>query len=287
MKYVWMIMVLCWVSSAYAHDVADPSAPEAHVIPAALERSMVDVRHEGAYVYIESNGIPNHKTGSFPNRDNPNAITAQNHRYRVTNNPQKMTRATPKEGTVGVALNGIPFDPATAECYGRARGQRGPMDSCAWREEAIVAGRGKLGLDQSNAHVQPTGAYHYHGIPNGLLAVLPQDDLVHVGYAADGFKMVVSPKGAFKSGYRLKSGSRPSGPAGRYDGTYTADYQYVGGEGALDVCNGVMVDGAYVYVLTADFPYIPRCLMGRADSSFARRPPRNVGGRPHHPPRPY
>ena len=87
-------------------------------------------------------------------------------------------------------------------------------------------------------------------------------------------------------GYRLKSGQRPSGPGGIYDGQYTADYQYVGGADTLDVCNGMMREGQYVYVLTEEFPFIPRCLMGRADESFARRlPPPNMGDRPRHPPR--
>ena len=139
------------------------------------------------------------------------------------------------------------------------------------REEAIVNGKGQLGLDQNNAHVQPTGTYHYHGVPHGLLDVLPRGDLVHVGYAADGFKMMVSRSGKYESSYRLKSGTRSSGPGGSYTGKYTADFDYKAGSGDLDQCNGADVNGEYVYFLTEAFPFAPRCLMGEANSSFARR----------------
>ena len=39
----------------------------------------------------------------------------------------------------------------------------------------------------------------------------------------------------------------------------------------LDSCNGTAMNGEYIYVLTETFPYVPRCLNGRPDSSFSRR----------------
>ena len=213
------------------------------MIPAAIERNRVEITVEGDTRVIRSNGIPRHATGQFPSRGNPHAISAQNHVYRVPVTPRWTGRATPKEGPMGVAVNGVPFEPGTAECYGRGRGQPGPMATCAWHEEAIVDGRGQLGLDRNNAHVQPTGAYHYHGLPNGLLAFLPGDtDLVPIGYAADGFRLMVSRSNAYRPGYGLKEGRRPSGPGGRYDGTYTADYEFTG-SGTLDRCNGAEIAG--------------------------------------------
>ncbi len=284
MRYLPLLLVcLTLAFPAFAHETTepDPDHPQAHTIPAAVEHNIVSITEEGGYRVIHSNGIPNHATGQFPNRGNPNSISEQDHNYRVPLNPQKTGRVTQHNGVVGVALNGIPFEPGTAECYGRARGQRGPMESCTWREEAIVGGQGKLGLDSSNAHVQPDGSYHYHGVPNGLLAVLPAGDLVQVGYAADGFKLMVSRSGAYKPGYTLKSGTRPSGegsPGGRYDGTYTADYEFTGA-GNLDECNGASVNGEYVYFITTGFPFAPRCLMGQVNESFARRGPPSMGGR--------
>lgn len=272
MKHFFLFIILLSFP-AQAHESHDPLTPHAVVIPAAVERGLVEVTEDAGKLVITSNGIPNHQTGQFPNRNNPNSISSQSHEYRVSLTPRRTVRAKEHGGVIGVALNGIPIEPGTAECFGRSRGQRGPMSTCEWREEAIVNGKGQLGLDQSNAHVQPTGSYHYHGVPHGLLSVLPKDDLVHVGYAADGFKIYVSRSGAYKPSYRLKSGTRPSGPGGRYDGKYTADYAYAAAKvGDLDECNGgTYVNGEYVYFLTEGFPFAPRCLMGTADSSFARR----------------
>jgi len=50
------------------------------------------------------------------------------------------------------------------------------------------------------------------------------------------------------SSYRLKSGERPTGagdPGGSYDGTYRDDYEYVAGQGDLDACNGMSVNGRH------------------------------------------
>lgn len=286
-----------------AHDYLDHDHGD-DIIPAAIEQNRVKITHEGDYLLIEGNGIPNHTTGQFPNRNNPNSISEQNYHYRVPAHPQISGQDTQMQmQPFGIALNGIPFDPATAECYDQHRGPRNqdggrpppPRDlsDCQWKEEAIVNGEGKLGLDSSNAHVQPNGAYHYHGIPTGLLTMLlrekgmeSEDGLVMVGYAADGFKMYVSPDESLKPSYRLKSGTRPSGeksPGGAYDGTYTQDFEYVAGSGDLDECNGRMIDGAYGYVLTRSFPFIPRCWKGAPDASFGRHAQGGRQGRPHGP----
>lgn len=223
---------------------------------------------QGAYRYIHANGIPDHQTGGFPNRNNPNAIREQSYRYRVPKNPRLNDYIAEVRGQpFGVALNGIPFDPGTAECWGQHRGGH-PAGNCDWREEAIVNGEGKLGLDSSNAHVQPNGAYHYHGIPTKLVSALGGGDLVHVGYAADGFKIYVDQAGAYPSSYILKTGRRLGGPGGKYDGTYTADFEYVIDAGILDECNGTSIGGEYAYVLTDTFPFIPRCWRGTPDDSL-------------------
>jgi len=156
-----------------------------------------------------------------------------------------------------------------------------------------------LGVDSSHAHVQPNGAYHYHGIPTGLVAALTdgKPKMVIVGWAADGFpiynnlghadpKNANSPLRTLKSSYRVKSGVRPSGPGGKYDGLYVNDYEYVPGAGDLDDCNGVFSptpeypDGIYHYVLTEQFPYVPRMWRGTPDQSFRRGPGGPGGGGP-------
>lgn len=272
------IPLLLFALPAQAHETHDPHSAKAQIIPAAVEQSIVKMTKNDTYRYIRSNGIPNHKTGSFPNRNNPNSISSQSHNYRVTLAPQKNNQTKPQNGLIGIALNGIPFEPGTAECYGQRRGSR-PNPNCKWKEEAIVNGRGYLGLDSSNAHVQPNGTYHYHGIPHGLLNILPNNDLTHIGYAADGFKIYTSRSNTYKPSYQLKSGTRPDGPGGIYTGKYTADFEYKTGLGELDECNGMTINNEYAYFITESFPFAPRCLQGTADSSFQKRSnPTQQGG---------
>lgn len=179
--------------------------------------------------------------------------------YRIPLNPVKNNSAKTHRGVIGVALNGVPFEPGTAEFWNRDR-------SSGLNYEAI-GGSVNLGLDQNNAHVQPTGLYHYHGIPEPLV----KNGLTHIGYAADGFKIYAHSNNKYKPSYRLKEGTRPNGPSGRYDGRFTSDFEYLEGLGDLDKCNGTQINGKYVYLATKAFPFLPRCLYGEADSSFAKK----------------
>ena len=122
--------------------------------------------------------------------------------------------------------------------------------------------------------------------------------MILIGYAADGFPIyqhygyaeadIRSDIKKLKSSYRLKEGKRPSGPGGKYDGTFVQDYEYVSGAGDLDQCNGhtgvtpEYLSGTYYYVITSEFPFIPRCYRGTPDDSFRRRGPGPGGprGRP-------
>lgn len=259
----------------------------------------VEITTDGTYRTIRSNGIPDHPTGSFPNRNNPNSIAAQDHEYRVPLNPQRTGRATAYElSPFGVAINGIPFDPNAAEFWNRDR-------NSGWQYEAL-SGAVELGLDTANAHVQPDGSYHYHGIPTPLIA--DRAEHAHsplIGYAADGFPIYAlygyadpqdpgSGVTRLQSGYQIRAGTRPDGPGGAYDGSFVQDYVYVDGFGDLDPCNGRETvtpedpGGTYAYFLTDDFPHIPRCFMGTPDQSFARGPggPGGPGQGPGTRPRP-
>lgn len=240
----------------------------------------------GNYRYIESDGLPEHNTGQFPNSGNPNSISSQSYHYRVPLHPTfagSMTEV--QRGNFGIATNGVPFDPGTAEYY---QGNRN------WRYEAMT-GFINLGIDMNNAHVQPNGAYHYHGLPEGLLS--GNDGRKHsplVGWAADGFPIYAiygyanplksgSVK-ALKSSYGLKSGSRNGGPGGSYDGRFVQDFKYYEGKGDLDECNGRIgitpefPNGTYYYVLSEDFPFVPRCYRGTPDPSFQKAPHGAGGG---------
>ncbi|MCA8998272.1 MAG: YHYH protein, partial [Planctomycetaceae bacterium] len=75
-------------------------------------------------------------------------------------------------------------------------------------------------------------------------------------------------------------------PGGRFDGTFVQDYEFMKGLGDLDEYNGRVgvtpeyPQGIYYYVITNQFPFIPRELRGEADASFARQPPPGGFGGP-------
>ncbi|MEJ2644751.1 MAG: YHYH protein [Gammaproteobacteria bacterium] len=96
-------------------------------------------------------------------------------------------------------------------------------------------------------------------------------------YAPRGYRDPNDPgKGVriLRPSYRIRSGIRPGGPGGPYDGQYGADWEYVAGLGDLDATNGRETvtpeypEGIYAYFLTADFPFLPRGFVGTPDPSF-------------------
>ena len=242
--------------------------------------NFVEITLSDGYRHVRSNGIPDHQTGSFPNAANPHTIQAQNLYYKMTASPQWGPRAYDLGlWPFGVALNGIPFDPYTAEWYQNDR-------NSGWHYEAL-SGFINLGADMNNAHVQPNGLYHYHGLPWGVMDNDPFHHSNLIGYAADGYPIYAqygysdpgnsgSPIKQIASSYRLKSGNRSGGPGGAYDGTFIEDYHYQAGTGDLDECNGrngvtpEYPQGTYHYFVTDSFPYVPRCFKGTPDQSFIR-----------------
>ena len=269
-------LVVCDLSAHPGHEEEVSTAAGG---AAGLPAPQVSITEEGGYRVIKANGVPNHEIGQFPGPGCPNAASAQSYSFRMPLQPRtNATFTTVKQQPIGVAINGVPFDPGTAEYWKNDR-------NSGWHIEAIGGGK-NLGLDQNLAHVQPNGAYHYHGIPEGLLSNLggPGEQKM-IGYAADGFPIYAQTR-ENRPSYQLKKGSRPSGtagPGGVYDGTYQADYEFVQGSGDLDEANGKTgmtseyPQGTYYYVATAEFPFYPRMLKGTPDASFRRGPP---GGGP-------
>ena len=110
-----------------------------------------------------------------------------------------------------------------------------------------------------------------------------------IGYAADGFPIYYKYGYAnasdassaiveLKPGYSLKDGNRPgdgtTAPCGTYDGVYSNDYEYIANQGDLDEANGrsgvtpEYPGGTYYYVLTDNFPAIPRYFKGTPSNDF-------------------
>jgi hypothetical protein len=237
---------------------------------------------------LNANGLPDHAVGSFPNNDNPNTISTQNISVSVTMTPTATSVVTPRVGPMdkpGIALNGIPFDPGTAgTCSDSGNCQQGGQTVGTWSLEALGQTFFKWGTDSNNAHVQPNGMYHYHGIPEGLVTKLSNGNkaMTLIGWAADGFPIYArygyttasdanSAVKVVTSSYRTKStpdANRPS-TATYAMGTFTQDYEYVAGFGDLDECNGrtgvtpEFPKGIYHYYATETFPHLQRCVKGK------------------------
>lgn len=256
----------------------------------------------GATRTISSNSIPNHMVGLFGGGQgslNPNAISEQSEVYNISINPSIATTLTPLLSTTGqgsnagpqysfgVLLNGVELDPVAAEPFPH-QGMMSPNVNWEWNLEALNV---NLGLDCNNAHVQPTGKYHYHGSPILFLQNLniPANLMTLIGYAADGFPIYYkyayttatdnsSTVIEMTSSYQLKSGNRQgdgiTAPCDIYNGIYSNDYEYISELGTLDEANGrtgvtpEYPAGTYYYVITDDFPSIPRYFRGTPSNDF-------------------
>jgi len=256
----------------------------------------------GSQRILSGNGIPNHEVGTFPNNNNPNTIREINVNKRFTLCPEIISESGLKivgpALAIAYAINSVKFDPGTA-------GRCNDLGECSlaqgqgnWNIEALGHDTFNFGDDMNHAHVQPNGAYHYHGMPELLVDFLGDNQgMTLVGWASDGFPVYArygysntnDSNSTIKSlipSYRLKlqpDSNRPmvltslAGGPGQGNtspntpiamGAFTQDYEYVEGLGDLDQCNGrfgvtpEFPSGIYYYVVTDDFPFFTRCLKG-------------------------
>jgi hypothetical protein len=131
----------------------------------------VKVTFTDTHIIVESDGIPNHKTASYPNRDNPNRIQKQNYRFQIPLQPKIADKPTKTPfGPIGVAINGIPF----FNQYNRDGGDAVKLEV----------------FDSCCGHPDPMGRYHYHKYPVCVKSPFKDDEGQHsplIGYAFDGF----------------------------------------------------------------------------------------------------
>ena len=256
----------------------------------------------GSQRILSGNGIPNHEVGTFPNNNNPNTIRELNVNKRFTLCPEIISESgleiVGPALAIAYAINSVKFDPGTA-------GRCNDLGECSlaqgqgnWNIEALGHDTFNFGDDMNHAHVQPSGEYHYHGMPELLIEFLGDNqDMTLVGWASDGFPVYArygysntnnsnSTIKSLEPSYRLKSqpdSNRPmvltslAGGPGQGNtspntpiamGAFTQDYEYVEGLGDLDQCNGrfgvtpEFPNGIYYYVVTDNFPFFTRCLKG-------------------------
>ena len=246
---------------------------------------------DGISRILSGNGFPNHEVGTFPIPGNPHTISKQNVNATFTLCPTLVSETGVQvggpAGAIAYAINSVKFDPGTAGRCDDSGKCSLAMGQGRWSIEALGHNTFDFGDDMNHAHVQPTGEYHYHGIPELYLTNLGNGEaMTLVGWAADGFPVYArygytdandssSAIKVVKPSWQLKS----NGDSGRPNtnartgqsiplGAFTQDFEYVAGSGDLDQCNGRIgvtpefPNGIYHYMVTKDFPFFPRCLKG-------------------------
>ncbi len=236
---------------------------------------------------LAANGVPDHIVGEFPNMNNPNTISVQGVSASFTLTPTQTDTASQlggPRGTVGYILNGVKIDAGTGgSCDDSGSNCSLGDPSGGWNIEALGQPHFDFGTDINNAHVQPGGTYHYHGMPEGFIELRGgnENQMTLIGWAADGFPIYArygysNPQDAnsniavMTGSYQLVtsvSNDRPSTDVYQL-GTFVQDWEYVENSGDLDECNGRFgvtpdfPEGIYHYFATDTYPYFQRCVKG-------------------------
>ena len=208
-----------------------------------IYKTTSDIYIEGGYVYINTNGVPDHKSPYFLGTEwetqqyaaydgsnpfvtnfnlNPNRISALSLTFKIPISPRKGNGNNPtRMGEIGVSLNGVPF-------YNQYAGMNQPLT------------REVNSFDQYNGHPAPmgpgqengtSGRYHYHMEPFWLTQNHGKDGLI--GFLLDGFPVY----GPQESGRTINSSDLDE-----YHGHSHATSDFP--------------DGIYHYHTTADDPYL-------------------------------
>ena len=69
---------------------------------ASAGRNVVQMSTTGSRRFISANGIPEHAVGSFPNRGNPNRISAQSYSFQIPTDPRQARPETSGERFSGL-----------------------------------------------------------------------------------------------------------------------------------------------------------------------------------------
>lgn len=244
---------------------------------------------------VRTNNLPDHPIGTWPSN---NPVDPQELTFFMCAFPQKADNPTSiydagnfngcsPNVEFGVSTNGIRMAPFGARWFVNPNTNE---ENRNWNVEALEM----FSMDFNNSHSNGGGQYHYHGIPieyfRDSVGIDGSQHSPIVGYAADGFPiyykyLYTNPNdpsegiSSFTSGHSLKPGNRPGNgitePDGSYDGFYVEDYEFLDSNWPLDECNGrfgitpEFPNGTYYYVMTDNWPYIPRCFYGTViDNTF-------------------
>ncbi|MEO1515395.1 MAG: YHYH protein [Bacteroidota bacterium] len=284
------LLFACLLLSVQAFSQCDPTEVFSNDSTNAV---CVEVDDKVRTIY--ANNLPNHPVGTWPSN---NPIDPQEFTYFMCAFPQKGDQPVsiydsgdfmgcPPYIEFGVSTNGVRLAPFGARWFVNPNTQQENRD---WNVEPLEM----FMMDFNNSHSNGGGQYHYHGVPIRYFGdSLGIDGSAHspvIGYAADGFPIYYKylytnpndPNGgisSFSAGHTLKPGNRPgngiTAPDGPHDGFYVEDYEFLDDDWPLDECNGRFgktpeyPEGTYYYVMTDNWPHIPRCFFGTViDNSF-------------------
>ena len=193
----------------------------------------VKVSFTSTEMIVDSNGLPDHETGTFPNAHNPNTIKPQDYRFVIPLHPARAENTTPTPmGPIGVAINGVPF-------YNQYN---------AMRQNAVEGPTAEV-FDSCCGHPDQDGRYHYHKYPVCVHNPFKDQEQAGkhsplIGYAFDGYAIF--------------------GPNGE-DGKAPQDLDECNGHS--DSQRG------YHYHVTAKYPYILAHYRGVVEQANLDRPP--------------
>ena len=234
-------------------------------------------------VYVTSSGIPALILG--PWIGNPGTVSAQNRTHKIPRSPtvNSGTKTSTTLGSTGVWIDGVAiYNWSDGQSFNNTR---------IWNQNAIYF-EGQ-GLDANGGHPPPTGEYHTHAAPSGLMTKVNDNGSGHspiLGWSYDGYP-IYGPYGFSnrdgtgaierkESSWKTRNittrttyangTSVAAGPdvATTPLGAYVEDYEFVHGLGDLDKYNGIFSvtpeypDGIYHYVVSLDsagkgaFPYV-------------------------------
>lgn len=194
------------------------------------------ITYDANYVYIKTYDLPDHKSIYYPTSNplyeyfsgttfggntfvkNPNSIIAQNGTFKIPLHPTAATthQATPL-GPIGIALDGVPF-------FNQYAGPNQPLTN------EVVS------FDQSWAHPQQSGMYHYHVEPLYLTTVKASKSAL-LGFLLDGFPVYgpeengVTLTSSDLDAYHGHTHATTEYPNGIYHYHFTADAPYLNGNG--------------------------------------------------------
>ena len=239
---------------------------------------------------LASNGVPNHDItgGAFATAISPQTTVAGAPSINVSYTlAPALAASSSMPQFAGYSINGLKMEPGTAGTCTDAGQCNEAGGGGMWRMEALGSLNWDFGVDSNKSHVQPTGEYHIHGMPEKLMAKLNKGTaMALVGWAADGFPVYArygytramdasSATMVMRGSYRTKAAPDAGRPSTNLVsmGSFRQDWEYVAGLGDLDECNGrtgvtpEFPSGIYHYYITDSYPYIHRCVKGTAAAS--------------------